>query len=78
MLKGNKYFELIKIAKSPEIMLAHKNRNSLSTYPTGLVNKDFTLPLTFSFAPILSKLNALPDVLLGRRSYNDAIMTAEI
>jgi hypothetical protein len=74
MFKGDKYFELIKTVKPPEIMLAHKNRNSFLTYPTGLVNINFTLLLTFSSAPIFSKLNVLPDALLGRRSYNNAII----
>jgi hypothetical protein len=78
MLKGDKYFELIKITKPPEIMLAHRNRNSPLTYPTGLANIDFTLSLTFSSAPILSRLNTLPDALLGRRSYDNAIIIAEI
>jgi hypothetical protein len=64
--------------KSPEVMLAYKNRNSSLTYPTELINKDFTLPLTFSSAPILSELNALPDAFLDQQLYNDAIMTAEI
>jgi hypothetical protein len=78
MLKGDKYFELIETIKPPEIMLAHKNRNFPLTYPTGLANKDFTLPLTFNSAFILFKLNTLPDALLGRRSYNNAIIAAEI
>jgi hypothetical protein len=78
MLKGDKYFELIKVIKPPEIMLVHKNRNSLLTYPTGLANIGFTLPLTFNSALILSGLNALPDALLGRRSYDDAIITVKI
>jgi hypothetical protein len=78
MLKGDKYFELMEIIKSPEVMLAHKNRNSFSTYPIRLVNKGFILLLTFSSAPIFSGLGALPDALLGRRSYNNVIMVAEI
>jgi hypothetical protein len=78
MLKGDKYFELIKIAKSPEIMLAHKNRNSPLTYPTELINKGFILLLTFSSAPILSRLDVLSDALLGRRSYNNVMIIAEI
>jgi hypothetical protein len=78
MLKGDKYFELIEIVKSPEVMLAHKNRNSFLIYPTGLANKGFVLPLTFNFAPILFKLGALLNALLGRRSYNNAIITTEI
>jgi hypothetical protein len=59
-------------------MLAHKNRNSLLTYPTGLVNIDFILPLTFSSASILSRLDILLDAFLGRRSYDNVIMVAEI
>jgi hypothetical protein len=78
MLKGDKYFELMEIIKSPEIMLAHRNRNFLLTYPTGLVNIGFTLLLTFSSTSIFSGLGILPDALLGRRSYNDVIMAAEI
>jgi hypothetical protein len=78
MLKGDKYFELIEIAKPPEIMLAYKNRNSPLTYPTGLANINFILLLTFSSAPILFGLDILPDALLDRRSYDDAIITAEI
>jgi hypothetical protein len=78
MLKGDKYFELMKAAKSPEVMLAHKNRSFLLTYPTGLANIDFALPLTFNSAPIFSGLDALLDALLGRRSYDNAIITAKI
>jgi hypothetical protein len=78
MLKGDKYFELIKIVKPPKVMLAHKNRSFSLTYPIRLVNKGFTLPLTFSSAPILSGLGALSNALLGRRSYNDAMIIAEI
>jgi hypothetical protein len=78
MLKGDKYFELMEIAKSPEIILAYRNRNSLSTYPTGLANIGFVLLLTFSSAPILSGLGVLSDALLGRQSYNNAIVVAEI
>jgi hypothetical protein len=59
-------------------MLAHRNRSSLLTYPTGLANIGFALLLTFSSAPIFSELSALPDTLLGRRSYDDAIMTVKI
>jgi hypothetical protein len=59
-------------------MLAHKNRNFSLTYPTGLVNIGFTLPLTFNSTPILFKLGALSDALLGRQSYNDVMMTAKI
>jgi hypothetical protein len=78
MLKDDKYFELIKIIKPPEIMLAYKNRNSLLIYSTGLVNKDFTLLLIFSSAPILFRLDILLDALLDRRSYNNALMVSEI
>jgi hypothetical protein len=78
MLKGDKYFELMEIAKSPEIILVYRNRNSLSTYPTGLANIGFILLLTFSSAPILSGLGILSDALLGRQSYNNAIVVAEI
>jgi hypothetical protein len=78
IFKGDKYFELIKAAKPPEIMLAYKNRNSPLTYPIGLANKGFILPLTFNSTLILFRLDTLPDALLGRRSYNNAIMTAEI
>jgi hypothetical protein len=78
MLKGDKYFELIEITKLPEVMLAYRNRSSSLTYPTGLANKGFTLLLTFSSAPILSELGALLNALLGRRLYNDVIMTSEI
>jgi hypothetical protein len=78
MFKGDKYFELIEVVKPPEIMLAHRNRNSPLTYPTGLTNIGFALPLTFNSTPIFFRLNALPDALLGRQSYDDAIITAEI
>jgi hypothetical protein len=78
MFKGDKYFELIEAAKPPEIILAHKNRNSFSTYPTGLANIGFALSLTFNSASIFSELNALSDALLGRQSYDNAIVTAEI
>jgi hypothetical protein len=59
-------------------MLVYKNRNSPLTYPTGLANIDFTLLLTFNSASILFGLSILPDALLGRRSYNDAIMAIKI
>jgi hypothetical protein len=78
MLKGDKYFELIKAAKPPEITLAYRNRNFPLTYPTGLANKDFALPLIFSSAPIFSNLGALSDALLGRRSHDDALMASKI
>jgi hypothetical protein len=78
MLKGDKYFKLMEIAKPPEVILAYRNRNFSLTYPTGLVNIDFALPLTFSSAPILFRLNILLDALLGRRSYNNIIVIAKI
>jgi hypothetical protein len=78
MLKGDKYFELIKIIKPLEVILAHRNRNSPLTYLIGLANIGFTLLLTFNSAPILFELGALPDALLGRRSYDDAIITVKI
>jgi hypothetical protein len=78
MLKGDKYFELMEIVKPPEVMLAYRNRSSSLTYPTGLANIGFALPLTFSSAPIFFRLDTLPDALLGRRSYNDAMITAKV
>jgi hypothetical protein len=78
MLKDDKYFELIEAVKPPEVMLAYKNRNSFLTYPTGLANKGFALPLTFNSTSILFGLGALLDALLGRRSYDNAIMAVEI
>jgi hypothetical protein len=78
MLKDDKYFKLIKAAKPPEVMLAYKNRNSPLTYPTGLTNIGFALPLTFSSAPILFRLGVLSDALLDRRSYDNAIIVAKI
>jgi hypothetical protein len=78
MFKGDKYFELMEVIKFPEVMLAHKNRNSLLIYPTELVNIGFALLLTFNSAPIFSELGVLPDALLGRRSYDNAIMAVEI
>jgi hypothetical protein len=78
MFKGDKYFKLMEIAKSPEIMLAYKNRNFFLTYPTGLANIGFILLLTFNFAPIFFGLSILLDVLLGRRSYDNAIIIAKI
>jgi hypothetical protein len=59
-------------------MLAHKNRNSFLTYPTRLTNIDFALSLTFNSAPIFFGLGALSDALLGRRSYDDAMIIAKI
>jgi hypothetical protein len=78
MLKGDKYFELMKITKSPEVMLAYKNRNSFLTYPTGLVNKSFALLLTFNSAFIFSGLGVLPDAFLGRRLYDNVMMVVKI
>jgi hypothetical protein len=78
MLKGDKYFELIEITKLLEIMLAHKNRNFLLIYPTGLANKGFALPLPFNSAPILFGLDVLPDALLDRQSYDNALIISEI
>jgi hypothetical protein len=68
----------MEIAKPSKIILAYKNRNSLLTYSTGLVNKDFTLLLIFSSAPILSKLGILLNALLGRRSYDNALIAFKI
>jgi hypothetical protein len=59
-------------------MLAYKNRIFFLIYPTGLTNKGFTLSLTFSSTSILFRLNVLPDALLGRRSYNNALITSKI
>jgi hypothetical protein len=78
MFKGDKYFELMEVAKPPEIMLAHRNRSFFLTYPTGLANIGFTLSLIFSSAPIFSGLDALLNAFLGRRSYDNAIMAAEV
>jgi hypothetical protein len=78
MLKGDKYFELMEVIKPPEVMLAYRNRNFPLIYPIGLANKDFALPLTFSSAPILSRLGVLLDALLGRRSYNNVIIASKI
>jgi hypothetical protein len=64
----------MEVAKSPEVIRAYRNRNSLLTYPIGLINKGFALLLIFSSASILSDLDTLLDVLLGRRSHNDAII----
>jgi hypothetical protein len=78
MFKGDKYFELMEIAKPPEVILAYRNRSSPSIYLTGLVNIRFALPLTFSSAPIFSGLSTLPDALLGRRSYDDAMVAVKV
>jgi hypothetical protein len=74
MLKGDKYFELIEIVKSSEVIRAYRNWSSLSTYPTGLVNKGFALLLIFSSALIFSDLGVLLDALLGRRSHDNVII----
>ena len=68
----------MEIVKSPEVMLAYRNRSSSLIYPTGLVNKGFALLLTFSFAFILFELDVLSDVFLGRRSYDNALVASEI
>jgi hypothetical protein len=78
MFKGDKYFELMEIAKPPEVMLAYKNRSFSLTYLIGLVNIGFILLLTFSFAPIFFGLGVLPDALLGRRSYDDVMVVAKV
>jgi hypothetical protein len=78
MLKGDKYFELMKIAKPPEVMLAYRNRNFSLTYPTRLANKSFTLPLTFNSASMFFNLGALLDVFLDRRSHNNVLMIFNI
>jgi hypothetical protein len=74
MFKSDKYFELIKATKPPEVILAYKNRNSPLIYSTGLANKDFTLLLTFSFTPIFFRLNALLNAFLGRQSHNNVLI----
>jgi hypothetical protein len=78
MFKGDKYFELIETIKSPEVILAYRNWNFPLTYPTGLANIGFALSLTFNFTPIFFRLGILPDALLGRRSYNNVIVTVKI
>jgi hypothetical protein len=78
MLKGDKYFELIKATKSPEIILAYRNRSFSLTYPTGLINIGFTLLLTFNFTPIFSGLGVLSDALFDRRSYDNVIIIVKI
>jgi hypothetical protein len=59
-------------------MRVYRDRNSPFTYPTGLVNKGFTLLLTFNSGSILSDLGALSDALLGRQSHNNALIASEI
>jgi hypothetical protein len=78
MFKGDKYFKLMEVIKSPEVMLAYKNQNFLLTYPTGLVNKGFALLLTFSSTLIFFRLSILSDALLGRRSYNNVLIVFKI
>jgi hypothetical protein len=78
IFKSDKYFKLIETIKPSEIMLAYKNRNSFSIYPTELANINFALLLTFNSAPILSGLNILPNAFLGRRSYNNVIIAVKI
>jgi hypothetical protein len=78
MLKGDKYFELVKTAKSPKVIRAYRNRSFPFIYLTGLANKDFTLLLTFSSTPILIALGALSDALLNRHSYNNVLITLEM
>jgi hypothetical protein len=78
MFKGDKYFELMEITKPPEVIFAYRNWNSSLTYPTGLANKDFTLLLLFNSAPIFFRLGVLPDDLLGRRLYDNALMIFKV
>jgi hypothetical protein len=78
MLKGDKYFELIKVAKFSEVMRAYKNRNSPLIYLTGLANKDFTLLLAFNSALMLFDLDALSNALLGRRSHDNVLIISEV
>jgi hypothetical protein len=68
----------MKIIKSPEIILAYRNRNSFLIYSTGLANINFALPLTFNFAFILFGLDILSDAFLGRRSYDNVMVIAKI
>jgi hypothetical protein len=65
-------------AKLPEIMRVYRDRNSPFTYSIGLANKDFTLPLTFSSAFILSGLDTLSNVFLDRRSYDNALIISKV
>jgi hypothetical protein len=78
MFKGDKYFELMEIAKLPEITLVYRNRNFSLIYSIGLANKGFALLLTFSSAFIFSSLSILSDSLLGRRSHDNALIVSEI
>jgi hypothetical protein len=59
-------------------MRNYKNRNSSFIYPIRLANKGFTLLLIFSFASILSDLNALLDALFDRRFYDNALIISKI
>jgi hypothetical protein len=78
IFKDDKYFELMEAAKSPEVMLAYRNRNFSLIYSIGLANIGFALPLIFSSAPIFFRLDILLDVLLGRRSYDNVIVIVKI
>jgi hypothetical protein len=78
MLKGDKYFELIKGVMLPKVMRAYKNRNFSFIYLTGLLNKGFALSLTFSFTFILTGLGALSDALFDRRSHDNALMAYDM
>jgi hypothetical protein len=78
MFKSDKYFELMETVKPSEVMLVYRNWNFSLIYPIGLVNKDFALSLTFSFAPIFFGLGILSDALLGRRLYNNVIMAVKV
>jgi hypothetical protein len=78
MFKGDKYSELMKGVMPPKIIRAHRNRNFPLIYPTGLINKDFALSLTFNSAPILTDLRILSDAFLSRRSHNNALVTYDM
>jgi hypothetical protein len=78
MFKGDKYSELMESIMLPKVMRAYKNRSSLFIYLTGLINKGFALSLTFSFASMFTGLGTLSDVLLGRRSHDDALMVYDM
>ena len=45
MFEGDKYFELLKVAKLPEVVLVYRDRKSSLIYPIGLANKGFALSL---------------------------------
>jgi hypothetical protein len=59
-------------------MRAYRNRNFPLIYPIGLVNKDFALLLTFSFASIFFDLGTLLDALLGRQSHDNALIIFKV